>query len=164
METRVAVEVDQVINYNPALVLDAASVESQKGTGESFETVLDQWYRFSHSTTGVYPADASETTSWTYNSATDQIEATINSATVIGFVSPDRYEDYNFEVVVNSSGADDDEIGIVLAFAEIDGVEYMLTAGRNTGALDHNDSTWCTTTVKSIPSIWDRTAMVGLAR
>jgi hypothetical protein len=98
---------------------------------ESFSTVFNEWYRFSHLSTDVYPAIPSELNGWQYNSSTDTISSTVNSSSYIGFVSPDTYNDYIFNVKVAAPGnGDDDLIGVVLAYLKIKGREYTISAAR----------------------------------
>lgn len=123
--------INEVVLYNPVIVEDAAEVEYQKGLEESFEDVFTNWLRISHNTSGNYPASASEINAWNYDDVNDTISCTVNSATLVGFISPQRFENYNFEVNVNSSNTDDDQIGVCLAFTELNDREYTLTALRN---------------------------------
>jgi hypothetical protein len=84
----------------------------------SLASVFNDWYRFSHDNTNTYPADASELSSWSYDAVTDTISSTINSATYLGFVSEQFYEDYEHFVEVDSPGGDNDLIGVVIAYVE----------------------------------------------
>lgn len=105
---------------NKALIHTVAQV--------SFADVFNSWYRFSHSG-AVYPANASETTTWAYNAATDSISSTTNSATYIGFISNEAIGDYEFDTAVSSTTTDDDSIGIVIGFYKdpTSGKEYTLS-------------------------------------
>ena len=123
--------INEVVKYNPVIVEDAAEVEYQKGQEESFADVFNNWLRISHNDSNTYPADPAELTSWAYDDQTDSISCTVNSGTLVGFISPTKFENYNFEVLVNSTGADDDQIGICLAFTTLNNREYTLTALRN---------------------------------
>lgn len=97
---------------------------------ESFATVFNDWTRYSHQGSLGFPANPSEITSWSYNAQTDRIACTVNSVSHIGFVSSDFFGDYDFEVEVSSTNADDDRIGIVLAFVEENGQQHTITAFR----------------------------------
>ena len=79
--------------------------------------IFNSWYRFSHNSSGNFPAASSELNGWSYNADTDVINCTINSTTYIGFVSSDKYEYYRHEAILSSSSTDDDMIAVVLAFA-----------------------------------------------
>mgnify|MGYP001773297532 CR=1 FL=1 len=74
-----------------------------------------------------------EINNWSYDSATDNIYSTINSATLIGFISPEEYEDFVFEVRVSSNDGDNDTIGICFGFEDTDGKEHTLVAARTPG-------------------------------
>jgi hypothetical protein len=96
---------------------------------ESFSDVFNYWYRFSHSG-ATQPANVSELSAWQYDAVQDRILSTINSATYVGFVGPDKFSDYTFEVEVSSTSADDDFIGLVAAFTTENGQECVLAFFR----------------------------------
>ena len=102
----------------------------------SFKDVFDSWYRFSHNTSGNYPANAVELEQWRYLEESDTIENLTNSSTFIGFISDKLAGDYVFNTVVSSSSNDDDGIFIVLAAfkqGDIDSKEHTLSLQVNTG-------------------------------
>lgn len=128
-----------------ARIVDSDSeLSTEKNYIESFQTVFNSWYRFSCGANGLFPSNPSEIQQWTYNAATDSISNPLNSTTLIGFVSPEKYTDYDIDVQVKSTAGDDDWIGIVLAFSKIDGKEYTLTASRssNSKGLNMPDTCW----------------------
>lgn len=96
----------------------------------TFKEVFDGWYRLSHQGTKPYPAIPAETTTWTYNEATDAIRNTTNSAGLVGMISPDDVMagDYDFITGVSSTSADDDWIGVIFAMVVKDGIEHTLSA------------------------------------
>jgi hypothetical protein len=81
----------ECLTFNDTQLAAAAQVTS------SFATIFNSWYRFSHNSSGNFPAASSELNGWSYNADTDVINCTINSATYIGFVSSDKYEYYRHE-------------------------------------------------------------------
>jgi hypothetical protein len=83
----------------------------------SAATIFNSWYRFSHNATLNFPANAAETTKWNYVAASDTVISTVNSVTYIGFVSAEPLSNYGIEMTLSSSGADNDSISIVIAFA-----------------------------------------------
>lgn len=94
-------------------------VESMKGTEQSFQEIFNNWMRFSRDSSSLgNNAKASELTEWNYNSTNDTIECAINSTTYIGFISPDKFDEYVFEVKMSSTSNDDDWITVVAAYAE----------------------------------------------
>jgi hypothetical protein len=113
--------------------LDAAKLRF-----ESPSTIFNSWTRFSHDTTSNQPANAGELASWTYDTVNDRILSTVNSNTVIGFVSPKTYSNYVHEVRLYSPGGDDDAIGVVIAWYvdPITGRQNTLSAVRSPGGLD----------------------------
>lgn len=108
------------------------------------------WYRFSHTKlteTGYYsnpryPSRNSYVVDWTINPNNQSYEANINPGiTPIGLISPEEYEEYEFEATVKSSSFDDDAIGLVIGFVYENGYEYALTAYRSHGGL-RQSKTW----------------------
>lgn len=107
--------------------------------------VFTKWKRVSHGTNGLFPSLPSELTSWTYDAPTDKIACSINSATMLGLISPYSFDEYTFDVVLSSTNNDDDSMGLVLAFKNVNGVEHTLIAqvtpgghtwnGHDTGVL-----------------------------
>uniref|UniRef100_A0AAU7PF29 Tail fiber protein n=1 Tax=Burkholderia phage vB_BgluM-SURPRISE13 TaxID=3159457 RepID=A0AAU7PF29_9VIRU len=104
--------------------------------------VFNSWHRFSHNSTETQPANTDELSTWSYDTGTKEIHNTTNSATFIGVVSVDKYEDYIFETKLSSTDVDDDMIGVVLAFYTdpSSGREYTLIAYRSPGGLSNNGS------------------------
>ena len=113
------------------------------------QEVFDTWDRFSHSNNGgVYPANAGELTSWSYDAGTQTIESTVNSSTYIGFVSPDTYTDYTIETQITSTNGDNDRLGVVIAYLKDTegeygpaGFEYTLSAIRNQDSVVNAETT-----------------------
>ena len=111
------------------------------------------WYRFSHgklTETGYYsnpryPSRNSDVVDWTINPDNESYEANINpQMTPIGLISPEEYEEYEFEATVKSSSYDDDAIGLVIGFVYENGYEYALTAYRSHGG-PRKSKTWFVT-------------------
>jgi len=111
------------------------------------------WYRFSHTKlteTGYYsnpryPSRNSYVVDWTINPNNQSYEANINPGiTPIGLISPEEYEEYEFEATVKSSSFDDDAIGLVIGFVYENGYEYALTAYRSHGGI-RRSKTWFVT-------------------
>jgi hypothetical protein len=95
------------------------------------ETIFNSWKRFSHGTnvlglgnphpSDTIPGTPSETNSWSYNPTTQTISSTFNSASFIGFVSPQKYSRYTHSLTIGASGTtDNDYIITVIAFMEDD--------------------------------------------
>ncbi len=122
-----------VISKNPIVVNTDEEAQSYLGGGESFSNVFDTWKRISHLGVGPYPSNVNELDAWAYDEPTDTIRCTVNSSTMVGFISPDRHENYVFEATVKSTSSDDDSVGVCIAFTELDGVEHTLVAMRTPG-------------------------------
>ncbi|WDS62175.1 hypothetical protein [Pseudomonas phage D6] len=116
-----------------SIVENDTDLETQKGASETFESVFKWWKRISRGgQTYTDEFNAAELEAWSYNATTDAIACTINSASVVGFVSPEKYDDYTFEVQVTSNNNDDDFVGVIIAYAldKSDNTTHILTAQR----------------------------------
>lgn len=109
------------------------AIDGFKSTTQSFQEVFDTWLRTSHNTSLTFPANVSESNSWSYNPETDTIAATINSVTLTGFMSPYQFDEYVFEAILKSTGADDDLIGMCAAFKKVGGREHTVTVTVTAG-------------------------------
>lgn len=117
---------DSPIKMSPALVSTQSEADLTMGFSESFQFVFDNWMRISRSSSGTWnetgdrwslTANYAETQSWLYDDVNDRIYSTVNSATLIGFISPLPLENYTVEVILRSEGNDDDFIGLCIALA-----------------------------------------------
>lgn len=105
-------------------------IQMLSGAIDNFEQIYQNWYRFSHNSSGVYPAKESELNGWSYIAEYDCIQSTQNSGTYVGFISDDFADDYIFSTLVSAQNADDDAININLgAFkqGDIDAKEHTLS-------------------------------------
>ena len=104
--------------------------------------IFDEWGRFAGLDwypTGTTPAG--EATSWVYDAGNDVIRSTVNSTNYIGFISPETLAYYNITVLVGSTNADDDLIGVVIAFVMDGSVPTSICAVRsNNGSI--GGKTW----------------------
>lgn len=81
---------------------------------ENFKDVYENWYRFSHFNG---ESDYSEEKKfWRYDENTKQIYSTFNTESYVGFISPEKYDKYSLECCLQSTGEDNDVMGIVIAF------------------------------------------------
>lgn len=115
--------------------------DTELGAAKTLETsladIFNNWTRFSHSTTGVQPASASELSAWSYDSVAGVLSCTVNSGTYIGFVSSEKYSSYMHSVTLAAgTNADDDSIAVVIAYAiDAQGVQHTLSAIRDAGGM-----------------------------
>ena len=104
-----------------------------KNSAPSFSDVFNKWKKFSHRN-ATNDAIPSEMTAWTYDSGTDTITQPLNTESYVGFISPKSYSSYDVTVRCYSTGADDDSIGLVAAFAkDSNGLEHTLSFIRSPG-------------------------------
>lgn len=128
-------------DYTDTLLSSEYSLLENKGMVHdfnvvSFKDIFNTWYRFSHNSSGNYPANSSELNNWQYVEKYDCVECTINSGTFIGFISDEMAGDYVFNTVVSSYNGDDDGIFVMLgAFkqGDVDSKEHTLALQVNTG-------------------------------
>lgn len=134
--TAMAVKGDELLKRISLITTDQQLTDA-KGQTVDFASVFNNWKRFSHDATQNQPAVEAELSAWAYNSGTNQISNTTNSATFIGLVSPEKFSDYVFEVDISSNNGDNDILGIVLAYAEVNGKQYTLSLLRSTGGMGY---------------------------
>ena len=138
------------INITSYVCESAEEVAKCKNSKPSMQDLFLRYSRISHSalTTvpdivtnpGGYPAAPSELLSWEYKKNENLIYNTTNSASFIGLISPDKYTEYDFDVIVKSSNIDDDTIGVVATFArDASGKEHTLSFLRSCGG---SNFTW----------------------
>jgi len=115
---------------------DSADMEEGKLDRPTNSDIFNTWRKISHDTSGTFPANQSEANSWSYNSGTDTISSTVNSSTFIGFVSKDKFKDFDHEATLSSTVADDDFIGLLVGYdrPSVDS-EYSLTVYRTGGGV-----------------------------
>lgn len=120
---------------------NAAELSQAQNDKPDQTAVFNSWYRYSHNTTGVFPANSAETTTWSVNNTSKMISNTTNSATFIGVVSLEAYEDYDLTVRVYSADNDDDTIAITAAFYKdpVTGAEHTVSVVRSPGG---NSGRW----------------------
>ncbi len=110
-----------------------AELSIQKGLVENFGDIFNYWSRISRggtSYTDVY--SPGELNGWQYNATTGRIACTINSGGLVGFISPDKFDDFVLDVQISSIANDDDFIGVIIGHARdpVTGLTHTLTAMR----------------------------------
>jgi hypothetical protein len=155
-ETPFIAQANSGLNFAPAQLLTKirmastdAELTAMKGSTQSMADVFNKWKRTSHNNTGVYPAVPSEMESWTYDGATDRVTMTMNTGSMCGLISPYEFSEYVFDMIVKSNSADDDSIGMVLAFKTVGGAETTLVCGVTTGGY-----TWDSYSTTALPSMY----------
>lgn len=126
-----AVTLPPIISYVFHNQGDAATFSEGYSPPTSLQ-IFNTWGRFSYN--AWYPPGtppAGEATSWQFNNTTNAIESNINSTTIIGFVSDEQLSNYTLEVTLSSTSADDDVIGVVIAFFNDGTNNHYLMAARN---------------------------------
>lgn len=112
-----------------AMVNEISVVETDEQLNDmrtvSFQTVFNNWKRIAMggSNPNVAPA---ELNAWAYDAASDAVKCTVNSVSTVGFISPDKYDNYTFEVEMSSTDTDDDTIGLCAAYVEENGVAHAI--------------------------------------
>ncbi|MNU34245.1 hypothetical protein D3C71_228210 [compost metagenome] len=115
---------------------DDAAITALKSGTVSFSEIFTKWSRISHGTNGLFPSLPAELDGWSYDSATDSIASTINSVSMIGIISSDRFDSYEFETIMKSTSNDDDMIGMCLAFKKVGDKEHSLTVMVSSGGMN----------------------------
>lgn len=113
------------------VVTTAEDLATCKNTMPSFAEVFNNWTKFSH-LNGVDNAVSADLTAWQYDSIKDTITQPRNSDSYCGFVSPKSYTTYDVSVRLYSKDSDDDQIGMVAAFAtDATGKQHTLSFIRS---------------------------------
>lgn len=96
--------------------------------------VFASWARFENNNYYANKASANgEGLSWEFKTNPDRVESTINSTKYIGFISPEKLDNYELQTDVSSTDSDDDAISLLIAFIRKNGANYSLSAIRTTG-------------------------------
>lgn len=116
-----------------AWVENDTELTQMQNNSENFANVFNSWRRISRS--GVNSSDnaiPAELNAWSYDAVNDRIRNTTNSSSVIGFVSPERFDNFVFEAQLTSTDGDNDFIGLIIAYAKdaSTGLTHILTATR----------------------------------
>lgn len=113
---------------------------------ESFATVASRWTRIARAGSAATAlglnkysdvAIPAELSAWSINAAANTVSNTTNSAGLVGFISPEKFDSYTLESVLKSNNGDNDFIGLCIAHAtDTQGQTHTLTAirGLNGGA------------------------------
>lgn len=73
--------------------------------------------------------------SWSFDAGTNTIKSTVNSRNYIGFVSPNKFDNYQLSATLTSTNNDDDTIALVIAYVrdDLNNKAYTLSAVRTQG-------------------------------
>jgi hypothetical protein len=94
---------------------------------ETFKRVFESWKRVSRTASTTYnltgdpysdEAMPEEMNSWTFDEVNNRISSTINSVSLVGFISPEKFDEYTLETVLRSTSMDDDYIGLSIAHVQ----------------------------------------------
>lgn len=131
----------------------------------SMADVFNSWARFSD-VNAYYPPGVTpegEATKWSMIDASN-FACQINSVLPTGMISPNVYDRYTLEATLSSTNTDDDEIGLVIAFKRINGVNHYLWTSRNCtgGGSSHTEFLLRYTTydIVSEPPVWKTSNLV----
>ena len=121
-------------------------VEKCKNNIPSMKEMFNSWKRISHAKSnstsapnivtnpGGQPAAPSELLTWEYDADEDIIRNNTNSYSYLGLISPDKYTEYETEIILNAKTNDDDSIGFIVAFTiDENGIEHTLSVTRSPG-------------------------------
>lgn len=118
---------------SPVRIIDSPDeLSAEKLIVPNLATIYNSWDRVGMTAyvSGTNPP-VNEQQGWTVTNGV--VSSSINSAGPIGFMTPDRYEDYDLEVTISSTNGDDDTTGVILASVYRDNAMYILTAERSPG-------------------------------
>lgn len=117
-------------------------VLEEQSDAPTLADVFNTWRRFSHNTSGTYPASASDMNAWVYNSGPNTISQPVNTSTATGFYSFEKYESYTHSARFTSTDGDNDIGFMVIAFVIDGGIEHTLSAVRQSNGGIGGIGTW----------------------
>lgn len=117
----IPIHVDMNVIYDDTQLQQAKTIR--------FKDVFDTWKRVSIKS-GNPHSTPEEENAWTYDAVTDKVTCTVNSASIVGFISADQYDDFTFEVEFISTNGDDDSMGLMLAYVEEGAIAHSLMVYR----------------------------------
>lgn len=110
--------------------------------------VFQSWKRFageeSFESGGRAAPPTSDVKRWEYNTENDSFYTTSNTSNFTGVVNTTTSEAFKLKATLSSPATDDDYIGIVVAYYEVDGVPQTIGVGRSGGGVNPSTSasTW----------------------
>jgi hypothetical protein len=115
-------------------VVNAAELTQEKNISPSFIDIFNNWKRIN-----TNPAN-NEHLQWQIENGL--IVSTINSTSLIGFISSEKYDTYDHTATLKSTGGDDDMIALVIAATEINGELFTLIAVRSSNNTSNSKYEW----------------------
>lgn len=133
---------DALVTAMP-IVTKSSDLSAQKN--KTFQDVFNKWQRIAYVARNP-SANPEELNTWNYDATNDQVVCTVNSVSTVGFISPQAYDNYTFEVTVSSTDGDDDAIGLCVAYLDngdgtADGLFLYRLAGSNVNPVN-TDGVW----------------------
>lgn len=90
----------------------------------------NNWYDNKAAATAAGNTNA---TAWQFLTVPDRVSMPLNVSPANGFISPDFLDNYTFETTLKSTSADNDTVGLVIAFIRIGSYNHNLVLSTNTG-------------------------------
>jgi hypothetical protein len=119
-------EFDARINTKLGKYATAVNADSIVSYTETFASVFNKWKRISrianptYNLTGDPYSDSAipgELDTWVLDANNNSVRNTTNSTSLIGLISPEKYDNYVLEATLSSVSTDDDWIGFCIAYA-----------------------------------------------
>lgn len=135
-----------------AYVFDTtAEVDSFKAAfvPPSQSEVFNTWHRTSANE--YFPGGVGATgdaAAWTFATNPDRIVQPNNTNSYASFISPQSYDNYEFETTLSSTNSDDDVIGMTAAFARVGAVNHQLMVLRSAGGVQQSNG-------NGAPGLWN---------
>ncbi|MFW5643074.1 MAG: hypothetical protein ACOCYQ_03520 [Alkalispirochaeta sp.] len=98
------------------------------------EEIFNNWGRFDGNTVYTNANSASgNADDWEFLTGPDRVSMPLNVDPYNGFFSTEKLENYTFAATLHSPDQDNDTISLIMAYTEVNGTPYVLSAGRSTG-------------------------------
>lgn len=114
--------------YGQFIYTDAQKARAFAAGSATQRQIFNNFFRYSHGGSATnpqlgesnnrIPGQPYQTNSWAYDTTLNRVNSTLNTGSVIGLVSRDKYDSYVHTVTLGSTAADNDFIGVDIAFME----------------------------------------------
>lgn len=115
------------------IVLNDSELASMQSDADDPTELVNTYRRVSINAEGEPNGDAADNAAWTYNTTTNRTENSRTSPRVVGLLSNETFEDFDFEVLVDSRSATKGLVGLVIGAVDDGGIIRTITVTRTPG-------------------------------
>lgn len=115
------------------IVLNDSELASMQTDADDPTELVNTYRRVSINSEGEPDGDAADKAAWSYNTTTGRTENSRTSPRVVGLLSNETFDDFDFEVLVDSRSATKGLVGLVIGAFDDGGVIRTITVTRTPG-------------------------------